>query len=158
MCDYSLYEFPNRLAHEGEELVAHRFPSGSMGLVSFADMEAMQKPRADGFWRNLKNAFALSRYHPILCAVCVPPGARLILKNIPAATQRELGVCSEEGVRFIETSVQVHRHRDAVQFRNGRLLPLQDLHEGQRLEVLSLAGVTEFVPATITEEQTVRAA
>jgi hypothetical protein len=26
MCDYSLYEFPNRLAREKEELVTYRFP------------------------------------------------------------------------------------------------------------------------------------
>jgi len=26
MCDYSLYEFPNRLAREREELVVYRFP------------------------------------------------------------------------------------------------------------------------------------
>jgi hypothetical protein len=34
MCDYSLMAVPNRLAQENEELVAHRFPTGSMGLAS----------------------------------------------------------------------------------------------------------------------------
>ena len=39
MCDYSLMAVPNRLAQEGEELVAHRFPTGSMGLASPADVK-----------------------------------------------------------------------------------------------------------------------
>src|ERR1035438_785449 len=42
MCDYSLYEFPNRLAREGEELVTYRFPSGSMGLASPVELEKAQ--------------------------------------------------------------------------------------------------------------------
>jgi hypothetical protein len=32
MCDYSLAGVPNRLAVEGEQLVVHRFPTGSVGL------------------------------------------------------------------------------------------------------------------------------
>jgi len=39
MCDYSLMAVPNRLAREGEELVAHRFPTGSLGLASPADLK-----------------------------------------------------------------------------------------------------------------------
>ena len=34
MCDYSLADVPNRLAEEGEQLVAWRFSTGSMGLTS----------------------------------------------------------------------------------------------------------------------------
>ena len=34
MCDYSLTGIPNRLAVEGEELVVHRFRTGSLGLAS----------------------------------------------------------------------------------------------------------------------------
>jgi len=34
MCDYSLAEFPSRLAEEGNILVVHRFPSGTKGLIS----------------------------------------------------------------------------------------------------------------------------
>ena len=34
MCDYSLAGIPNRLAVEGERLVACRFSTGSMGLAS----------------------------------------------------------------------------------------------------------------------------
>jgi len=33
MCDYSLAHFPNRLAVEGEQLIVHRFDSGTLGLA-----------------------------------------------------------------------------------------------------------------------------
>ena len=38
MCDYSLMVIPNRLAQEGEELVTHRFWTGSLGFASPLDM------------------------------------------------------------------------------------------------------------------------
>jgi hypothetical protein len=56
MCDYSLAHYPNRLAVEGEQLVVHRFSSGTLGLAS---------PR-----QNLKDLL-LGWGTP---AVCVPPG------------------------------------------------------------------------------------
>ena len=34
MCDYSLAGLPSRLAVEGEQLVVHRFPTGTLGLAS----------------------------------------------------------------------------------------------------------------------------
>ncbi len=39
MCDYSLMAIRNRLAVEQEDLVAHRFPTGSMGLASPSDLQ-----------------------------------------------------------------------------------------------------------------------
>lgn len=42
MCDYSLHDIKNRLANEGEELVVNKFHTGSKGLVSAADLEAVQ--------------------------------------------------------------------------------------------------------------------
>ena len=44
MCDYSLMAVPNRLAREGEELVAHRFPTGSLGLASPSDLKRAVDP------------------------------------------------------------------------------------------------------------------
>ena len=55
MCDYSLMMVPNRLAMEGEELVAHRFRSGTTGFVScsdFAICRAERQPR--NLWCRLK--------------------------------------------------------------------------------------------------------
>jgi hypothetical protein len=155
MCDYSLYEFPNRLAREGEELVTYRFPSGSLGLVSPAELEiaqskasAQDKP-SSGLWAAATNHFDLlqcrSADRPSVCAICVPPGARLILKDISPDMQRGFSLCPEEGGKFIETSIHLYRHRDAIQFANGSVVSLQDLGEGQRIEVLSLVPAGEAV-------------
>lgn len=123
MCDYSLYEFPNRLAREGEELVTYRFPSGSMGLVSPVELESARsrertqdKPSGNRLWGAATNhSDLLSRLRPSalsnVCAICLPPGARLILKDISEEMQRDLGVGPEEGGKFIETSAEVLRHR-----------------------------------------------
>jgi hypothetical protein len=149
MCDYSLYEFPNRLAREGEELVTYRFPSGCLGLASPADLERLEDmPSGRGLWSALRSLFRVSAYrlsHPSsVCAVCVPPGARLILRDTSAEMQKRLSVCPEEGGKFIETSAEPDRHRDAIQFANGRVILLQYLRVGQRVEILSLVASDEF--------------
>ena len=120
MCDYSLAYFPNRLAVAGEHLVVHRFPSGSRGLAS-PDRGLQER------------IFRCST-----TAVCVPPGARLVLRDIPKRRQEELGVGEVEEVTFVEQSAEAFRYRDAVRFPNGREILLQDLPCGLRVEVLSL--------------------
>jgi len=79
-------------------------------------------------------------------AVCIPPGARLMLRDIPKNLQREFTVGEVEEVQFIETTADVNTYRDAVRFQNGRQVLLQQLREGQRVQVLSTA-VEEFEPA-----------
>ena len=64
MCDYSLYEFPNRLAREGEELVTYRFPSGSMGLVSPVELENAQGKPRQWILGDDAEPFELSGYRP----------------------------------------------------------------------------------------------
>jgi hypothetical protein len=150
MCDYSLYEFPNRLAREGEELVTYRFRLGSLGLVSPVELKnAQRKASVKRIWWTVRSLFECSSYppadQPSVCAICVPPGARLILKDISPLMQRDLGLGPEEGGKFIETSIDVLRHRDAIQLTNGRVIPLQLLCEGQRIKVLSLVPVEELV-------------
>src|ERR1700730_13467775 len=157
MCDYSLYEFPNRLAREGEELVTYRFRSGSLGLVSPAELEearrrenAQSRPPAKGFFGTMRILFESSRLRPSnrpndVCAICVPPGARLILKGILPLMQGDFRLGPEEGGKFIQTSFDALRHRDAIQLANGRVIPLQLLGEGQRIEILSLVPVGEFI-------------
>jgi hypothetical protein len=161
MCDYSLYEFPNRLAREGEELVTYRFPSGSIGLVSQVELQnapskvgAQDEPSGSGYWAAAANHFDLLQSADRVngasaCAICVPPGARLILKDISPQMQKDLDLRPEEDGKFIETSLHLYRHRDAVEFANGATVSLQDLPEGQRIEVLSLAPAGE----SIEEEQ-----
>ena len=125
MCDYSLAYFPNRLAVEGEQLVVHRFATRTMGLA----------PARCG-WKELL-------FPSRLPAVCVPPGARLRLYDIPADLQQRLGVGAVEEVMFIEQSFEAFTYRDGVLFANGREILLQQLTCGQRADVLSLGGGEE---------------
>lgn len=141
MCDYSLFAVPNRLAREQEDLVAYRFPTGSMGLASPVDVrrnsEARQGSGSRGMWVSFKAFFSLPKAEPV-SAVCIPPGARLRLEDIPPRVQQEYGVGSAEEVTFVQMSANVNSYRDAIRFANGRSLNLQELREGQRVKVLSL--------------------
>ena len=137
MCDYSLTNVPNRLAEESETLVVHRFPSGTKGFTSPADLKSAEKPR--GAFGLL---MALSR-PSVSCAVCIPPGARLLLHDLPERLQQQLEVAAQEEVTFTQLSAEAYRHRDAIQFANGRQVLLQSLPQGQRVEVLCLSSVEE---------------
>ena len=141
MCDYSLVNFPNRLAEEGETLVVHVFPSGTKGFASPADLKPAEKPRA---------AFSLLcglGMPSDLCAVCVPPGARLLLHDVPERQQQRLGIRAEEEVTFTQLSAEAYRHRDAIRFANGRQVLLQTLTAGQRVEVRCLSSEGETLEA-----------
>jgi len=138
MCDYSLAAMQTRLAVEGEELSVYRFPSGSLGLTSPVELERC-KPELRG-WRSWFNP----RQAP--CAVCIPPGARLLLLDIPKRLQQQRGVAASEEVTFIQTSAQAGRHRDGIRFGNNQEILLQHLAEGQRVVVLSLSSQEDRVP------------
>jgi hypothetical protein len=152
MCDYSLHTYPNRLAADGEDLVVHRFGAGSLGLASPADLAPVisaSKTTQGPVWSRVK-AWFLGRNprweaEKRVPAVCIPPGSRLVLSDIPRNLQRELGVAEVEEVRFVEISTEVNTYRDAVRFYNGRQALLQQLREGQRVQVLSIA-IEEFEP------------
>ena len=119
MCDYSLAGVPNRLAVEGEQLVVQRFSTGALGLASPTTRRAW-------LWSVKERA------------VCVPPGARLLLRDIPKDFQRQSDVQATEEVTFVQLSAEAYQYRDAVRFRSGREVLLQWLRCGQQVEVLSL--------------------
>ena len=153
MCDYSLFAHPNRLANEGEQLVVYRFSSTSVGLASPVDVTACEQRKTTATARKWFSWAAVREWlnpaepeHPVP-AVCIPPGARLMVRDISRDLQKELGVTAEEEVTFVELSLEAHRYRDAIGFRNGRELLLQRLREGQRVDVLSLAGADIPTPA-----------
>ena len=153
MCDYSLGGLPNRLAVDGDELMVHRFPTYSMGLAPAADLRSeIASAGNQSLWRRVKSFFALTPFCSNIQAVCIPPGASLILKNIPDDLRRKWSVGEEETVLFTQISAEAHTYRDAVCFRNGRQVSLQHLTEGLLVRVLSLEGesVTDQQPA-ITE-------
>jgi hypothetical protein len=132
MCDYSLAGLRTRLAIDGEELVLYRFPTGSLGLTSPAELEA--HPKEFLGWQR--------RFDPreVPCAVCIPPGARLLLRDIPEHFQKHLGVGVVENVVFTQVSAEAYQFRDAVRFGNGRELLWQLLNCHQKVEVLSLCS------------------
>jgi hypothetical protein len=144
MCDYSLGGLPNRLAIEGEELVVHRFSTGSIGLAASADV--CPNSAAEGkktFWQVVKNFFDFSVDTRAVPAVCVPPGAQLSWKPFPARLQHKWGLADDEkdlGVRFVQTNADENRYRDALELPNGRQILLQDLAEGLRLKLTSFGG------------------
>ena len=145
MCDYSLMAVPNRLAHEGEELVTHRFPTGSLGMASPADVRAATVLRPSGrqtIWQKLR-AFVDPTAAPAVCAVCLPPGARLLVSDIPARLQQQWGVGVQEEAVFTQTSAAVNTYRDALRFSGGLEVRLQELREGIRVRVMDLTGTEQ---------------
>lgn len=148
MCDYSLHLFPSRLGVDGEELVVHRFGGASLGLASPSDLPAPPGGTTCGGrsrWARVKSWFQrpLWEAEKRVPAVCIPPGSRLILQDIPKTLQRELGVEETEHVTFTQISAEVNTYRDAIQFQNGRQLLLQRLREGQRITVVSLSPAVD---------------
>jgi hypothetical protein len=151
MCDYSLCGIPNRLAAEGEQLVVYKFCTGSMGLASPADLQVpvAKAETKKSFWQKVKDFFEPGHPAALTPAVCIPPGAQLIVKDLPIDLQRQCRVGEREAVTFTQLTADVNSYRDAIQFRNGYEIRLQDLREGMRVEVISLAGVTEYTPVMV---------
>ena len=146
MCDYSLMALPNRLAVCGEELVVHRFEMGIMGLASVVDVQCLQQPEelpAFTFTEKLKKWF-FPPVPPQCPAVCIPPGARLLVRDIPDKMQKSLGL--ESGIQeVVFTQIGTAGFRDAIRFPNGAELLLQRLTEGQRVRVLALSSEDDLL-------------
>jgi len=137
MCDYSLHAIRSRLAVQGERLIIHRFQTDSIGMAPVP--EASEVPEVEvGFWRKL---FCLEgKARSAECAVCIPPGARLLLHNIPADLQRRAKAAETERVTFTQITARENTYRDAVRFESGLEILLQYLKPGQLVEVLSLGS------------------
>ena len=149
MCDYSLMMVPNRLAIEGEELVAHRFQSGTTGFVSCSDFDIwLAEHRSKNIWRRLKAC--LSSTAEPTPVVCIPPGARLLVERSPEFLNGRMHQGSSELATFTQLSAEANQHRDALCFDDGVIVRLAMLAEGQRVKVLRLASheETEFRPET----------
>lgn len=143
MCDYSLMSIPNRLARESEELVVERFSTGSMGFAS-------PSTQCRGWWERLKDFFNPGPR----VAVCIPPGARLALRDIPQQLRSEWHVNEVEEVTFTQLSANVNHYRDAVRFGNGKEVLLQRLRSGQHARVLDLSCAGETEPVWQEQLQT----
>jgi hypothetical protein len=150
MCDYSLMMIPNRLAIEGEELVAHRFPNGSTGMVSCCDFDRLAKTRSKSFWQRLREGFSPDREPTPV--VCIPPGARLRLNGIQESLQEGFPVGSCEDAVFTQISAEARQYRDALCFANGATVLVQWLPEGQRVKILRLPSQEDVEPAAYRYE------
>jgi hypothetical protein len=147
MCDYSLCGLPTRLAIEGEELVVHKFQSGSIGLASPADLWPPKQPAIcasmTSFWDRLKRILE-SAVNPLRgTVVCIPPGTQLLLRSVPENLQRKWNIAEEESAVFVQTSAEPHQYRDAIHFRHGPPVSLQNLRPGMRVQILSLGGESD---------------
>lgn len=140
MCDYSLCGLPTRLAADGEVLAVHRFRTGSMGLASPVELKMAERAAAParrrGFWSHLKSMFEENTVAPPVTAVCVPPGTQMVLKNIPDDQRRRWKIGETEPVTFVQLSANAYSYRDAVRFRNGIEVLLQNLREGTAVQIV----------------------
>jgi hypothetical protein len=141
MCDYSLYAIPNRLAEDGEQVVLHRFGTGSIGFASIHDVP--QQSRAPvSTWRSLRSAlktFLLPRMSPSVPAVCMPPGTCLAVSKVPDEVKRVHGLHSGDMVTVTEITSHSYSYRDGLVLPNGKCVLLQELPEGIEALVLFTA-------------------
>jgi hypothetical protein len=149
MCDYSLMGIPNRLACEGEDLVVYEFRTGSRGLTPCTSVKNSDTAQSgcESFRSLAKRLFGKLEPEPEKVAVCIPPGARLLLCDIPEDVQKALAVRPSEKVTFTQLTATPHSYRDAVRFKNGREILIQRLNDGQRVRVLLLSLTEEPVPS-----------
>ena len=129
--------FKSRLAVEGETLIVHQFQTGSNGLTSPEYLKTVPRPK--GLLAVLKTSVGFYSQREE-CAVCIPDGARLTLEGISEKLQETYHVSPVERVTFRQLSASPLIYRDAVEFGNGMKVRLQELEEGQRLEVRALAS------------------
>jgi hypothetical protein len=147
MSDDSLCATRNRLIVEGEQLVLHSVSTGSLDLVSVADVRhnesALRHSGKSSFWHRITRCFGFENApdssHPV-SPVWVPSGTYLILKGIPTFLQQRYGLEEEEGAIYLRPDTEDGTSRGGLRFNNGALIQLQELRVGQLVEVLSLAG------------------
>jgi hypothetical protein len=140
MCDDSLQGLPNRLAVEGEEVVTHRFPSGSLGMASPLDIAGAESSAAADRAGNMvdgRQALAVDGSR-MLCS-----DSRLhSTRNTPPHGPHSR--CDAEAVRV---GCIAERHLHSVEYRSilvprcdkfddGRQIVLQAFPEGVLFEVL----------------------
>jgi hypothetical protein len=157
MCDYSLYTVNNRLACESDDLILHRFNTGSLGFCAVAELEKEMSRGA--FARGWSQV--MRWLHPRkkcgLTAVCVPPGARLLISAVPEKARSVFSSLELETVEFTQLSERSYAYRDALRFSEGETVLLQKFPEGLRVTVLALAPAEEVGEARVSERAAQRA-
>jgi hypothetical protein len=152
MCDYSLYTVNNRLACESDDLVLHRFDTGSLGFCALAELQKeLHRGALARGWSSLLH-WLYPRKKCGLTAVCVPPGARLLISDVPENARPGFDLLELESVEFAQLSEKSYAYRDALRFSDGETILLQRLPEGLRVRVMALAAEDEAVEMPIGEQ------
>ena len=140
MCDYSLHGLKNRLAQVNDSLVVYRFKTGTTGLASPREVRESQEyyERKTSLGGRIARKFVLSEREPVVCPVCIPDGAILVIGNVPETIQKFYDVGEQEEVVFRQLTQEEYRHRDGFEFRNGTRVSLQEFENGVNLKVLAL--------------------
>jgi hypothetical protein len=115
-------------------------------MASPVDVHAAITPRQRGrqtIWQKIR-AFFDPTVAPAVCAVCLPPGAKLLICDIPPRLQAQWGVQEREEGVFTQTSAAVNTYRDAVRFSGGCEVRLQEFREGMRVRVMDLSGTEQI--------------
>jgi hypothetical protein len=117
MCDYSLQTVRSRPAKIGDQLTTRDFGTGTRGFAAREDR---------------------------MLAVCVLPGTELVFANevtitIPGFLWMKKKTIGHTTAVFRQINKNdLHRHHDALEFPDGRILLLTQLCGGQRATVLQL--------------------
>ncbi len=163
MCDYSLSGVPNRRAVEGERLITYRFPNGVTGFVSQPEAAAFECEHGT-LWSRVRAWFRSDTP----CAVCLPAGATLVMRDVPAwirgneirgnetrgnATRGNKSSDADQVATFTQNG-SAFEYRDAIEFPSGTRILIQQFGPGQVADVLSVApvGVIERPADVATEE------
>ena len=157
MCDQFSHTHPKRLALTGEHVRVHRFPCSTIGLASPADLST-PIPVQQGcrrWWEWIKAKWSWRNPALFIPAVCLPPGSRLIVHDIPEDLQKELRLHQTETATFDQLSSNEYSQRDALRFTNGAVVPFDRLSPGQRVEVLSLEPALARSAAHVTQPSAV---
>jgi len=137
MCDYSLMAIPNRLAEEGESLVAHRFPTGSVGFASPEDLcKTVQWQGARPLGFSAQNKLGSGGLRPTRCPLDVA-------RYSGTSAARSRSGCGR-GSHLYPACPTAYTYRDAIRFANGQEILLQELGEGQQVKVLDLSSGDAF--------------
>jgi hypothetical protein len=151
MCDYSLYTVKNRLACESDDLVLHRFDTGSLGFCAATELQ--QELNRTSFARGWSSfmRWVFPRKQCGLTAVCVPPGARLLVSEVPKKGQPGVELVEFASVTFTQLSARSYAYRDALRWPDGESVLLQKLPEGLRVTVMALVSDEETPKIPVRE-------
>ena len=124
MCDYSLHAVISRSAKVADNLVTTSFPG-----TTTRGFAAVNEPTI---------------------AVCLPPGTELAFEDDVEWRRPFFGLFQKKRpcgrlARFRQVNLERgDTHHDAIEFPNGQVVMLTDLHPGQRATVLQLPVLAQF--------------